>query len=1267
MRMKAKLHLVFSITIFFVCFCTYAQQGYWKSIPKKSSFKSVSIKDVDKAKGFFSLDGERFSKQLKSFSTSKNNGHVVYLPAQNGSVIAFEIKETSVLHPDLAKKYPKIKSFTGYSVDGQYKVKLSSSHKGLQSMIVDLNGHNTTFMEQLTNKSDAYVVYEKGKGEALKEGFVCHTQKMQQSLDKKPQQGVGKTITPLVDDQLLRKYRLAVSATGEYTDFHGGTVADALAAINATVTRINEVFETDLGITLELVPNNDLVIFTDGSADPYNGNLNGEVQSTLTSTIGEANYDVGHLFHKVELPTQNNGNAGFIGSVCVDNRKGSAFASADTPQGDVFDLDFVAHELGHQFGANHTWSFESEGTGVQAEPASGTTIMGYAGIVNGNDVAPNGDDYFHYNSIFQISNYVQSVSCAQTTALTNSPPVLTPMGDYIIPKNTAFVLEGLATDSDPGDVLTYTWEQIDDGVVTTSNFGPENPSGATFRSLPPTTDPKRYFPRLSSVVQGNLTQTTPAINEPWETVSAIERDLNFAFTVRDNAAGGGQVVSDVLNVQVINSAGPFTVTSQDSNVMYEGGSVQEITWDVANTNISPIDSRTVDIFLSLDGGATFPITLADDTLNDGSEEVLIPGNATTTARVMVKASNNVFFAVNSSDFTIQESQVVLSFQNLSFEACQPNDIVIPFTYQIFSGFSETSTFSASLPAGLTVSFAPTQADANDTAVDMTISNTNAVTPGVYPITVTSTSTSITKNVVLSLAVRDGNFADVILLNPTDTEANTSINPRLSWQVNDLYTDFDVEIATDVGFASIVESATVPFNFYQTTNLEPQTEYFWRIRPQNNCGTGTFGTPFSFTTIQEDCKSSDPSGLPLQVSASGTPTVTTSVQIFDDLPVSDVNVSLELTHTYLEDLVITLISPSGTRVALISNTCGDLNNINAVFDDDGVAIVCSDNPAISGTVSPLGSLASLNGESTLGEWTLEIKDTANGDGGSLVAFTLEICAEGAFRPDDDDDGVFDDGDDLCLGTPKGVEVDTNGCPVNRFPADNFSIAVQSEACRNNNDGSISVTASDTSITYSAALSGGGSTFNMDFTDTHIFPNLNAGNYTLCITGTDGSIDYQEVCFNVVVTEPEILTASATTNGSILTISLNGGDLYNVELNGLVTQTKDSEIQMELKNGINRLKVFTNLPCQGTFEETFFSSSKPILYPNPVGAVTKVFLNGYTGQVKVELFSANGRHVLTDTKSVNGNELEMDFSLLSTGVYYMNIHTTELKETFKLIKE
>jgi len=1264
--MKAKLHLVFSITIFFSCFCIYGQQSYWKTIPKKASFKSVSLTDISEAKLVLTLDREGFAKQVSPSLIAKSGQQVVHLPNNEGNVMPFKIKETSVLHPDLAKKYPNIKSYTGISLDGRYKVKLSNSHKGVQSMVVDLKNNKTTFVEPVSDQEDTYVLYDKKNGLSSKTGFTCGTEKGIFGMVNKSLGHTEKTIVPLVDGQELRKYRIAVSASGEYTQEMGGTVADALAGINATLTRVNEVFETDLGVTLELIANNDQIIFTNPNTDPYGNSLNSQVQSAITSTIGEENYDVGHLFHQVG-EGEDNGNAGFIGAVCVDNRKGSAFSAANVPQGDVFDLDYVAHELGHQFGANHTWSFESEGTGVQAEPGSGTSIMGYAGIVGVNNVAANGDDYFHYNSILQISTYLATTSCAQTTALVNSPPVLTPVGDFTIPKGTAFVLEGEATDSDLGDALTYTWEQINDGLVTVNSFGPTNPNGANFRSMPPTSDPRRFFPRLSEVAQGNLTQTNPTISDTWETVSEIERTLSFAFTVRDNAIGGGQVVSDILDVHVIKAAGPFVVTSQASPQTYTAGSVQEITWDVANTDLAPVNAQTVDVFLSLDGGLTYPITLLENTLNDGSEEVLLPGNASTMARIMVKASDNVFFAVNSSDFTIEESEVVLNFEKLEYEVCQPNDIIIPFVYETYNGFNENSTFSADVPGGLLAGFSPVAATVDDTAVDLTLSNTNGVAPGVYDITVTSTSASVTKSVVLSLKVQDGTFSNVTLLAPANGEVGVSLDAELSWEDNPLYSSYDLEIATDAGFSDIVESATVPFTKYKTvTNLEAETQYFWRVRSSNGCASGTFGTIFSFTTTQVDCKNREPGDLPISISSGAATTISTSVIFLEDLPISDVNVNLELDHTYLEDLIIKLISPQGTEVTLISNTCGSQNNINAVFDDDGDPLECTGSPAISGTVSPLGSLASLKGESILGEWTLEISDTASGDGGTLIGFSLDVCIEGAYRPDEDEDGVFDDGDDLCLGTPKGVEVDTNGCAIYRFAADNFEIELQSETCSVNNDGTITMTPFDTSITYTAQLEGGAGAVSVDFTDGQTFNNLSAGEYTLCITGTNGLIDYEEVCYNLVITQPDVLDIDALVDSGMVTVELRGSEFYNVELNGLVTQTESSKIQLPLKDGNNVLRVSSDLPCQGVVEKNLFYSSRSILSPNPVDAATEVYLGGYEGELDIKIFTANGRLVHTERRAVFGENLVLDLSYLAKGIYYLGLEKEGENDMFKFIK-
>ncbi|WP_298484792.1 reprolysin-like metallopeptidase [uncultured Maribacter sp.] len=1257
--MLTKLRLLFSITIVFLSFYGSAQSNYWKQEVSSNSIKKAYAKQYKVKKGkTFTFNASNFKSQLKSGVHSKNNGISIYLPNENGVQEAFLVKESSVLSPILATKYPNIKSYTGYSINNpQDKVRFSISHKGIQSMVVHGNKSGNTYIEHV--KGNTYVSYKRDKENKTEKDFICKTKA---SITNKSS---SQALRP-VDDQKLRKYRLAVSTTGEYTTFHGGTVTDALAAINATVTRLNQVFETDLAITLELVSNTDEVIYTDPETDPYDGNLNTQTQSTLSSIIEEENYDIGHLFHLDAA----NGNAGSIGSVCQDGKKGSAFSSHPNPTGDLFDLDYVAHEMGHQFGANHTWSHESEGTLVQVEPGSGTTIMGYAGIVGDNNVASNGDGYFHYWSIVQIVNYVKTTNCAVETDLTNLPPTITLTGNFTIPKSTPFVLTGNATDTDPTDVLTYTWEQIDNGVITQATFGPTSVSGANFRSQIPSTSPERYFPKLSSILTGQLTQTMPTINSAWETLSEVERELNFALTVRDNASGGGQVVTDLVEVSVSGNAGPFKVTSQTTNEVLKAGSTQTILWDVANTDKAPINTTKVDILLSTDGGLTYPITLSDDVVNDGEHKIIIPGVATTQARVMVKASNSIYFAINDTNFTIEESEVVLNFTNLEYEVCSPGDVTTTFNYETYLGFSEESTFSVtSPPPGLGITFSPETATLNDTEVTISFTNIGSLTPGTYPIEIVSTATTQTKTVVLELNIFDNSFNPVILQSPINGIEDTSKNITLEWESNPEYTSYDIEIATDDLFTTIIDSKTLISNTYSPLSLSYETTYYWRVKPKNVCGEGTFSEPFSFSTIKFSCKTKSAVGLPLEISAEGTPTVNSKISFFEDINLSDINVSLEIDHNYLSDIVVNLISPQGTKVALVSSSCGDLKNINATFDDDANSFTCGGNPAINGTVKPLGSLSSLIGESIKGDWTLQINDNASDDGGFLKAFYIEVCVEGEFRPDEDNDGVFDDGDDLCLGTPEGLEVDENGCTVYLFPNTNFAVSTQSEACRNSNDGQISIDAT-LPLEYTIVITGDtlNSTDNFN-TNNYTLNNLSAGEYTICITGTDGNITYNEHCFTVSITEPEALNVSskAAITKNTTTLFLSGSNLYNIELNGIVTQTTKSEIDITLKEGTNTLKVYTNIPCQGVHEENIFISSTAIMYPNPMTSIANLYIGTNLEEVAVKIFSNTGQLIKSKTYNYISNEIELDLSSLPIGIYFVSYSSKDLKGTLKVIKQ
>ena len=574
--------------------------------------------------------------QRNQFSVTSNT--ILSFPNSEGKMERFRIKEASVMHPDLQERFPEIRSYVGQGVDDASSIlRFSISPEGFNGMILSSKGN--TFIEPLEKNSDTYIAFNRENRINYNDDFECE---VSERINRRVSSDF---MMKNADDSVLRTYRLAVSATGEYTQYHGGTKAQALAAINTTMTRVNGIYEADFNVTMVLIANTDDVIYTSTSTDPYGNTTSGynsQLQNTLTSVIGEANYDVGHLFANL----QNNGNAGCIGCVCVNGQKGSGWTSHTVPEGDPFDVDYVAHELGHQFGANHTWTFGgNEGTNAQMEPGSGSTIMGYAGITGATDVQSNSDPYFHAVSIEQVTNYIKSTSCQTNTNTGNAVPVVNAGSNYTIPRGTPFVLEGSASDANSGDVLTYCWEQYDENNASSTYPSTTGTSGVAFRSFEPTTNPNRYFPRLETIKSG-------ATSWQWEAVPNVARTLNFRLTVRDNVAGGGANNSDDVVLTVNASAGPFVVNSPNTNVTWNAGTTQTVTWNVAGTTGNGVNAANVDIFLSTDGGDTYPITLATGVTNDGSHDIVVPNNQGNQNRIMVRGSNHIFFDISNTNFTI---------------------------------------------------------------------------------------------------------------------------------------------------------------------------------------------------------------------------------------------------------------------------------------------------------------------------------------------------------------------------------------------------------------------------------------------------------------------------------------------------------------------------------------------------------------------------------------------------------------------------------------
>jgi len=645
--MKYKLLTVVFLAITSVTF-SQTRSSLWNATTKKSDMLPLESRMILPEKHLFTLNLDGIKDALENAPQrqmgNKNSSVILEIPNENGSLERFKVFENSSFDPALAARYPEIKSYVGYSLDNPSSTSFFSvSPLGFKSMTIRQD-RTTVFIEPISKDLTTYTVYKKSDKAPSLSRFECAV-----IAEVTPQINQATMLRPNADDAVLRTFRLAMSCTGEYTAYFGGTKAQALAAINNSITRCNGVFEMDFGARLIIIANTDLVIYTNASTDPYSAassmsQWNSQLQSTLTSVIGEANYDIGHLFGA----TGGGGNAGCIGCICVNGSKGSGITSpADgIPMGDNFDIDYVAHEIGHQMGANHTFTHSNEGTGVQVEPGSGSTIMGYAGITSV-DVQPHSDPYFHAVSIQQVTNNIKAKTCSVNIATGNSVPTANAGLDYTIPKSTPFMLTGVGTDAN-GDALTYSWEQMDSQTTSAAPSATKT-TGVDFRSYNPTTSPTRYFPRMASVLTGATTTAGAEITV--EALPSVARTFNFRFTVRDNRAGGPANNSDDMIVTVNGTAGPFSVTAPNTAVSFVGGTSQTITWNVAGTTANGVNCANVDILISTNGGSTWSTLLAA-TPNDGTQAVTIPNTPSTTCRIMIKGTNHIFFDVSNANFTI---------------------------------------------------------------------------------------------------------------------------------------------------------------------------------------------------------------------------------------------------------------------------------------------------------------------------------------------------------------------------------------------------------------------------------------------------------------------------------------------------------------------------------------------------------------------------------------------------------------------------------------
>jgi Metallo-peptidase family M12B Reprolysin-like/Secretion system C-terminal sorting domain len=632
-------------------------------------------------KQLFTLDLEELKKALSQAPLDQkniNSNVIISFPDGNGKLKNYQVWDSPVMEEKLSAQFPELKSYVAYAVnDASDKMRFSLSAQGFSAYNINQNGAYA--IEAYTNDNKVYAQYKQGDVDD-KIPFECFTKP--ETKKNKSNNTAGQA---RANDGLYHTMRLVIACTAEYSNYHLNRLAipanatDAqkrtaiMGVVQASVSAINLLYEKDLAVHFNLIADNAKAIFFDplifnNSSDDDKALGSERINTALAA--GNPNldantlYDIGHVFSKT------NGASGLAyTSYCSNNRKADATSGSNTPFGPAFDIDFVAHEIGHQLGADHTLSYKpcNSVAGYQFEPGSGTTIMGYAGLCGTLNIALNSDPFFHTKSISQIQEHITDwIPCKVSINNNNAAPIVNAGNNYTIPYSTAFVLNGSANDANtPAANLSYSWEQVDAAPNDERPFSKQT-TGAIYRfRIPKTNDSKRYFPQFSDVLAGNLTPT-------WEVTPSVARTLNFILTVRDNnVINGGQTGIGSMSVNVANT-GPFSIGSQASTgITYDGGSQQNISWNVAGTTANGINTANVKISLSTDGGANFSTILSASTPNNGSFTATMPNISAANCRIMIEAVGNVFYAINSKAFALKQSLSTQEFEKSSF-SLSPN-------------------------------------------------------------------------------------------------------------------------------------------------------------------------------------------------------------------------------------------------------------------------------------------------------------------------------------------------------------------------------------------------------------------------------------------------------------------------------------------------------------------------------------------------------------------------------------------------------------------
>lgn len=985
-------------------------QSMWQLVDGEPKIKaSLEREIVPVAFTTFRLDEDRLLKQLSEAPQKEDhlraiNGVSINMPQPDGSIANYTVWEAPVMAPGISARYPDIKTYQGYNtVVPSEVIRFDVSMFGLRAAIRSSEGQIYIDPYAL-GQTEYYISYftRDDHGTGLADGALqCGVTSQGEGLDalKKREALRNKSFDGEIVD--LRTYRIAVAGTAEWSE-RRGSVAACLADVNTACNRLSLIWENEASITFEVIERNDELFFFDAATQPYTDTRQGRViinenTSALNNIVGFDAYDIGHVFSRCF----DVGGIAARPSVCLP-RKGAAVTCANSNNPTAWAIGTFAHEVGHQFDMNHSFNHcdgENESTATGFEPGSGSTIMSYAGGCGSQlNVQNDNDDYYHLGSLIEAYGYTrtggEADECSVKTVTGNRAPIieLPYENGLYIPISTPFEVTGSATDLD-GDQMTYNWEQLDSGPL--SPRGAPIANAPLFRSLYPGMERTRVFPNLN-----NLLNLIPNANEVLPTTT---RDVTLAFVARDNHPGSGTASWEILELYSTANAGPFTVEYPNSFLELTVGDEMEVTWDVANTDQAPVNADLVDIYLSVDGGYTYPHLLAERVPNDGVQAVVLPNDPTFSARIKVKASDNVFFDVSNRDFELVAPTVPtfsIESGSVNVSVCLPDLVEIALPTVAFNDYTEEISLSVvdGLPAGAVATFTPSTILPGETSV-LSVDLTGVGGTETYDLRISGTGADgqvVQRSALVSTTGTD--FSTLAPMGVAVEGTGVALSPTLEW--NDV-TDaryYVVDLATSPSFdddAIVFSRRTSGQAAVPDIVLDPGTVYYWRVTAGNDCAESTSKVS-AFSTESLACDTYTSTTLPRAI---GTTTggINIPIEVNATGVVADINVKrIAGDHTRVGDLTATLTSPTGVAVTLWSSRCATQQDYDLTLDDDAPnPLSC---PLRGGQLyQPQEELAVFNGKEINGIWVLRVQDNRSGNGGSVDVADLEICGNVSLSP------------------------------------------------------------------------------------------------------------------------------------------------------------------------------------------------------------------------------------------------------------------------------